>query len=74
MQIEGYEPLNRQLGQEFAELLLMQALTRMNQVIDHPQVLNLNVPRRQVQQSAQLFQVAPLCYGTVVVFDKTTRT
>ncbi|QFU03678.1 Phytochrome-like protein cph2 [Pseudoalteromonas sp. THAF3] len=70
VQIEGYEPLNRQLGQEFAELLLMQALTRMNQVIDHPQVLNLNVPRRQVQQSAQLFQVAPLCYGTVVVFDQ----
>ncbi|MBS3799127.1 EAL domain-containing protein [Pseudoalteromonas sp. BDTF-M6] len=63
LQVEGYEQLNRSLGQEFAELVLMQSLARINQVAAQPTVLNL---QKRQQFAVEVFQVAPLCYGLVI--------
>ncbi|WP_105258082.1 EAL domain-containing protein [Pseudoalteromonas sp. T1lg88] len=63
LQVEGYEQLNRSLGQEFAELVLMQSLARINKVAAQPSVLNLQL---REQFAIEVFQVAPLCYGLVI--------
>ncbi|MEO2268756.1 EAL domain-containing protein [Pseudoalteromonas pernae] len=69
VQIEGYEQLNRLLGQEFAELILTQSLARINQLGEQSQSHVINLQRNSKLQP-QVFQVAPLCYGLLVDLDE----
>ncbi|MFY8273898.1 EAL domain-containing protein [Pseudoalteromonas sp. SSDWG2] len=66
IQVEGYEQLNRLLGQEFGELILMQSLARINQYAQQPSVLNL---QRNKNKNPEVFQVSPLCFGLLVEIE-----
>ncbi|WP_462156582.1 EAL domain-containing protein [Pseudoalteromonas sp. GB56] len=69
VQIEGYEQLNRLLGQEFAELILTQSLARINQLGEQLQSRVINL-QRNTKLQPQVFQVAPLCYGLLIDLDE----